>query len=71
MTEYEPPFGLPEHMSPSQMSSLLTCGHQFFLERVARVPARPMFAGVGGTTLHKITEQLDREWYESNHPEPR
>lgn len=66
-SEYEPPAGLPEHLSPSQISTLLTCGEQFRLEKVVRVPSRPMVAGIGGTCVHKITEKLDREWYEEKH----
>lgn len=62
--DYEPPFGLPPHMSPSQVNSLLTCGEQYRLERIEHVPSRPMWAGIGGTTVHKVTEDLDREWYE-------
>lgn len=67
--DYEPPEGLPRHMSPSSINSLLTCGEKYRLEKVARVPSRPMWAGIGGTTVHKVTEQLDREWYEQNHAE--
>ena len=66
-TEYEAPFGLPNHLSPSQINTLLTCGEQYRLERVVRVPSRPMWAGIGGSTVHKVTEQLDREWYEATH----
>ena len=65
--EYEPPAGLPKHMSPSQVNSLLTCGEQYRLERVVRVPSRPMWAGVGGSVVHKMTEDLDREWFDERH----
>jgi hypothetical protein len=65
--EYEPPEGLPRHMSPSQVNSLLTCGEQYRLERVVRVPSRPMWAGVGGSVVHKLTEDLDREWFDERH----
>ena len=67
--EYEPPAGLPKHMSPSQVNSLLTCGEQYRLERVVRVPSRPMFAGIGGSVVHKITEDLDREWWDERQAE--
>ena len=67
MTEQENPF--PEHMSPSQINELLTCGEKFRLSRLVRVPSRPMWAGIGGTVVHKLTEELDREWYATNHPE--
>lgn len=63
----ESPF--PPHLSPSQISSMLTCGEQFRLQRVERVPQRPMWASIGGTVVHKLTEELDREWYAENHPE--
>ena len=65
--EYEPPAGLPRHMSPSQMQNLLDCGERYRLERVVRVPARPMFAGVGGSVVHRITEDLDRDWFKERH----
>lgn len=58
----------PDHLSPSQINSLLTCGHKYFLERVARVPSRPMWASIGGSVVHKLTEEMDREFYAKNHP---
>lgn len=64
---YEPPAGLPRHLSPSQINSLLTCGEQYRLERVVRVPQRPMWAGIGGSVVHKLTEDLDREWFDERH----
>lgn len=63
--EQEPLF--PKHLSPSSINTLLTCGEQFRLERVVRVPQRPMWASIGGSTVHKVTEALDREWYEERH----
>lgn len=59
----------PPHMSPSSINSLLTCGEQFRLQKVVRVPARPMWGGVGGSVVHKLTEEMDREWYAARHPE--
>ena len=61
--KYVPPKGYPAHMSPSSINSLLTCGEQFRLEKVVRVPQRPMWAGVGGSTVHTCTELLDRDWH--------
>ena len=56
----------PKYMSPSQISSLLTCGEQFRLTRLLRVPERPMWAGIGGSAVHRMTEDLDREeWLNS------
>ena len=56
----------PLYLSPSQVSSLLTCGEQFRLGRLERVPERPMWASIGGSTVHKVTEILDREKYEAD-----
>lgn len=55
----------PLYLSPSQISSILTCGMQFYLTRVERVPERPMWASIGGSTVHRVTEILDREKWES------
>lgn len=55
----ESPF--PLYLSPSQISSLLTCGEQFRLTRLLHVPERPMWAGIGGSAVHRMTEDLDRE----------
>lgn len=62
LNEEERPL-FPEHMSPSSINSLLTCGEKFRLEKVVRVPSRPMWAGIGGSVVHKMTEELDREWF--------
>ncbi len=56
--EHASPF--PLYLSPSQVSSLLMCGEQFRLTRLEKVPERPMWAGIGGTTVHRVTEILDR-----------
>lgn len=64
---WEGPF--PPHMSPSSISTLLTCGEQFRLSKLLHVPQRPMWAGIGGSVVHKQTEEMDREWYAENHPQ--
>lgn len=53
----------PEHLSPSQISSLLICGEQYRLTRVEHVPERPMWASIGGSAVHTLTELLDRGEY--------
>jgi hypothetical protein len=57
----ESPF--PRYLSPSQIKGLLTCGWQFALTRLYGVPERPMWAGIGGSTVHRLTELHDREAY--------
>lgn len=49
----------PAYLSPSQISSLTTCGEQYRLTRVEGAPERPMWAGIGGSTVHKVTELID------------
>jgi hypothetical protein len=61
----ESPF--PLYLSPSQIKGLLTCGEQFRLTRMEKVPERPMWASIGGSTVHKVTEILDRQLWEASH----
>lgn len=60
--ETDGPF--PKYLSPSQINSLLTCGEQFRLTRALKVPERPMWASIGGSAVHRLTEIRDREEYE-------
>lgn len=53
----------PEYLSPSQISTLLTCGEQYRLTRVEHAPERPMWAGIGGSAVHRATEHRDRQAY--------
>jgi hypothetical protein len=62
LSEEEVPL-FPPHLSPSSINTLLSCGERFRLEKVVRVPSRPMWGGVGGSVVHKLTEELDREHY--------
>lgn len=48
----------PDYMSYSRMSSILTCGEQFRLERVLKVPVTPHLAAVAGVVFHNIVEQV-------------
>lgn len=61
MTESNVPF--PKYLSPSQINTLLTCGEQYRLTRLLHVPERPMWAGIGGSAVHRMTEDLDRKAY--------
>lgn len=66
----EPESPFPRYLSPSQVSSLLTCGEQFRLNRVERVPERPMWASIGGSTVHRVTEILDRRKWAGDAAQP-
>lgn len=50
----------PTHWSYSQINTLLTCGEQYRLERVVKVPRLPAWWFIGGTAFHEATERLDR-----------
>ena len=56
-----PPVGggaSPDYMSYSRMNSILTCGEQFRLERVLKLPSRESWASVGGNAFHTAVERL-------------
>jgi hypothetical protein len=44
------------------------CGEQFRLTRQLHVPERPMWASIGGSTVHTVTELLDKEKWASEQP---
>lgn len=50
----------PGYMSPSQVNSILTCGEQYRLERVVGVNGRPGWGAIGGSAVHRLTEDADR-----------
>ena len=50
---------LPEHVS--QFTSWLRCQKAFELERLQRAPRIPAWWLVGGSVVHEVTEDLDRE----------
>lgn len=57
MTETAPP--KVNYRSFSKLKSIRTCGEQYRLERVERVPSRPSWAAVAGTVIHTGTETVD------------
>lgn len=63
-TDERPESAFPLYLSPSQISSLLTCGYQFYLTRGLHASERPMWAGIGGSAVHRVTEALDRAAWE-------
>lgn len=48
----------PDYMSYSRMNSILTCGEQFRLERIMKVPVTPHLAAVAGVVFHNAIEAL-------------
>lgn len=58
---------LPAHVSHSQLTSWASrCQKAFFLERLAGAPEVPAWWLVGGSTVHEVTEELDRRGLEFN-----
>lgn len=51
---------IPEHMSPSQLSTLDTCPAQYRLSRIEGLPRIPLWANVGGTAFHQCVEHIER-----------
>lgn len=51
--------GLPPHVSWSSFDQYLSCPKRWQLGRLVRVEQRPMWAGVGGSAVHKATELYD------------
>lgn len=51
----------PKPLSPSAINNLTNCSEQYRLERIVNAPQREAFASIGGTVVHRITEELDRE----------
>jgi len=56
---------IPEHLSYSQVSTILRCGEQYRLERGLGIKSRPMWAGVGGKAVHIVSEVFDRALIET------
>lgn len=59
------------HRSFSQINQLRTCGEQYRLERIERVPSRPSCPAVAGTVVHTGTETVDQLLVEMNQDETK
>lgn len=55
----------PKHLSYSAIDSYLRCGKAFELERVVGVPRSSAWYFVGGSTVHEVTEEYDRLFFQS------
>lgn len=51
----------PGHFSYSALSSYMQCGKSYELAKIRRVPEIPAWWFVGGSAVHALTEQWDRE----------
>lgn len=55
----------PDYMSYSRMNSILTCGEQFRLERVLKMPSREHWASIGGNAFHSSVERILKDSFSS------
>lgn len=53
----------PAHLSPSQISTLLSCSEQYRLARILRAPSVPAWYFAGGSAVHRATELADLALY--------
>lgn len=53
---------IPEHLSYSQISDVLTCGEQYRLSRVLEAPKNPCVYLIGGSVVHTVTHCVDVGW---------
>lgn len=60
---------LPGHLSYSQVTTMLKCPHQWYLQRGLSVPQQPAWALVGGTAVHETTEIADLAALEGPRPD--
>ena len=52
-------YELPEHISYSAFTTYLTCGYQYYLGRLLKVPEEPSIWSAGGRAFHYATELYD------------
>lgn len=63
---------IPDHVSPSQLSTMDTCPAQARLGRYvgeAGLPGIPLWGAIGGTAFHACVEEVERDSYWLNPPE--
>lgn len=58
MTNVSSPTG--SHLSYSALKDLLSCGKQFQLARILKLPQRPGYALAGGRAVHSAIEAYNR-----------
>jgi putative RecB family exonuclease len=55
---------LPTHASYSQLDTWMTCGEKYWLQKATDIPNKPSWALLGGSTVHSLTEEIDRDLFE-------
>jgi hypothetical protein len=59
------------HRSFSQISQLRTCGEQYRLERIEKLPQRPSCAAIAGKVVHAASEIIDWMIHDSDYGDIR
>lgn len=58
---------VPEHTSYSSLTTWLSCGYKYYLSRIVKVEEPPSTWAIGGSAVHKATENYDLElWKRDN-----
>lgn len=52
---------LPEHISYSSLTTWLSCGWSYYLNRVKKIQELPAWWFYGGSAVHRATEEWDRK----------
>ena len=52
-----------DYVSHSALNTWLSCGWQFYLSRIQKVPEAPSYWLAGGKSVHESTELFDRLYY--------
>ena len=59
-------YDVPEHVSYSSITTLLSCGYRYYLTRIQKVEEQPAAWTLGGSAVHKATEIYDLELWKTN-----
>ena len=58
------------HFSYSQLTSFSQCGERYRLEKIEKIPQTPSVWSIAGSTIHQVTEDLDKYWIMGVTPPP-
>lgn len=60
-------YDVPEHTSYSSLTTWLSCGYRYYLSRIAKVEEQPATWTLGGSAVHRATENYDLQlWKRDN-----
>jgi ATP-dependent helicase/DNAse subunit B len=53
-------YKIPGHISYSAFTTYITCGYQYYLNRLLQLPEEPSVWSAGGRAFHSATEEWDK-----------